>query len=103
VVAGAHVVVLPSLDEGFGLPVLEGLAAGRPVVASDIAVLREVAGPLAHYADPRDAAALATAVAAALAAPDGPDERAARRERAASFTWEACARATVEAYREATA
>ncbi|NMM30101.1 MAG: glycosyltransferase family 4 protein, partial [Cellulomonas sp.] len=58
-VAGSRALVLPSIDEGFGLPVLEALAAGRPVVVSDIAVLREVAGPHAITAPHDDPDALA--------------------------------------------
>lgn len=59
VYAGAEVFVFPSLYEGFGLPPLEAMACGVPVVASDIGALREVTGGHALYADPRSAEALA--------------------------------------------
>ena len=73
--------VLPSIDEGFGLPALEALAAGRPVVAADIPVLREVGGRVRRFADPDDVDALADALLARRARPpDGPrtTARAAR-------------------------
>jgi glycosyltransferase involved in cell wall biosynthesis len=61
-VAGAAVLAFPSRYEGFGLPPLEALAAGTPVVASDLPVLREVLGSHARLAAPGDAAALAAAL-----------------------------------------
>ncbi|WP_298462693.1 glycosyltransferase family 1 protein [uncultured Cellulomonas sp.] len=98
VVAGCRALVLPSLDEGFGLPVLEALACGRPVVAADIPALREVAGDLAVLACPTDDDALADALTRVLTAPDGDDERARRRARAQTFTWAACADRTLDVY-----
>ncbi len=94
-VAGAVALVLPSIDEGFGLPALEALAVGRPVVAADIPVLREVVGGYAEYADPYDVSALAAALGRAARLPG---EAAGRRERAGQFTWLDCARATCDAY-----
>ena len=58
----AYCFLFPSLYEGFGLPVLEAMACGCPVVLSDIPALREVAGPAAHYFDPRHPADIARAV-----------------------------------------
>lgn len=98
-VRGARALVLPSLDEGFGLPVLEALAAGRPVVISDLPVLHEISGGLAISADPLDVDALASALAAVLSAPDDAAARSARQAWAGRFTWAATADATVEAYR----
>jgi len=57
---GAHCLVYPSLDEGQGLPPLEALRRGCPVVCSDIPVLRETCGRAAFYVDPQDPAALAS-------------------------------------------
>jgi glycosyltransferase involved in cell wall biosynthesis len=99
VVAGAAALVFPSWYEGFGFPPLQALAAGTPVVASDIPAVREVTGDQAELVDPADADALAAALAKVLADGDGgPAARAARCAHAARFTWEATARATLGAY-----
>jgi glycosyltransferase involved in cell wall biosynthesis len=97
VVAGAAAVVLPSHDEGFGLPVLEALAAGTPVVASDLPVHREVGGDVVVYTPASDAEAMADALTRALAEPG---DAAARKAHAAPFTWERTAQATREVYRQ---
>ncbi len=100
-VAGAAALVVPSRDEGFGLPVLEAMATGTPVVCSDVPALREVAGGLATLVPPGDRTALGVALCSVLAAGADQDGAAARREHAASYTWRACAEATVRAYRRA--
>jgi glycosyltransferase involved in cell wall biosynthesis len=101
--SGAIAVLVPSRKEGFGLPVLEAMVAGVPVLASDTPALREVGGDAATYLPPDDPDAWGRAISAAAAASGA--ERAARaragRERAASFTWERTALALVEAYRDA--
>ncbi len=100
--SGAACFVLPSLYEGFGLPLLEAMAAGTPAVASGIPALRELAGETVRYADPRDTGAFAAAIAATL---DGGEETLARvraaRARAATYTWDRCADVTLAAYRKA--
>jgi glycosyltransferase involved in cell wall biosynthesis len=101
VVAGAAALVFPSWYEGFGLPALEALACGTPVVATDLPALREVLGDQAELVPPGDAAALADALARVLDDPGGEPARSARRARAAAFTWAACARATLSAYHRA--
>jgi glycosyltransferase involved in cell wall biosynthesis len=95
VVAGASALVLPSRDEGFGLPLLEALAAGTPVVASDLPVLREVGAEHASYAPVGDAEAFAAALRAVL---EGSADPAAGRAHAARFTWAASAAAHRAAY-----
>lgn len=97
---GALAVALPSWYEGFGLPALEACAAGAPVIASDLPVLREIAGDAALYAPPGDPAAWAEAVGRVI----GDPVLAARlRERgparAAAFDWRRTADATVAALR----
>jgi glycosyltransferase involved in cell wall biosynthesis len=99
--AGAAALVLPSRYEGFGLPALEALACGIPVVTTDIPVLREVTGGLADYVPVGDIPALAEALRRTLATEEDPASSAKRRAWAATFTWERCATATVAAYRRA--
>lgn len=98
-VAGSLGLVLPSLDEGFGLPVLEAAAAGRPVAASDIPVMREVAAPGTALVDALDVEAWADALARVALGPDTPADRELRRDHAARWSWARCADRTVEAYR----
>jgi glycosyltransferase involved in cell wall biosynthesis len=99
--AGATCFVLPSIYEGFGLPLAEAMASGTPAVASDIPALREVGGDAVRYAPPDDAAALARVIASVVDDRAGSRERAQRaRERALRFTWEECARATLRVYRQ---
>ncbi len=91
--AGASVLAYPSRYEGFGLPPLEAMAAGVPVVASDAGSLPEVVGAAATLFPVGDVDALAGSLAAALAL-DGPVREAvvaAGRAHAATFTWGACA------------
>lgn len=99
--AGAACFVLPSLHEGFGLPLAEAMAAGVPAVASDLPALREVGGEAVRYADPRDPEDLARAIRAALDDREGSQLRAAAaRGRARRFRWEETARATLAVYRK---
>ena len=88
--ASSHAVIYPSWYEGFGLPVLEGLAAGRPVIASDIPAHREVAGDEAMLVDPGDVEALARAIEAVTQSGESsPDSIQARKRRARTYSWEA--------------
>ncbi len=90
--AAATVFVYPSLYEGFGFPVAQAMAAGVPVVTSNISSLPEVAGDSAVLVDPRSTAELRDALARLLLSPDLRKKLAARgRARAKQFTWERCA------------
>jgi glycosyltransferase involved in cell wall biosynthesis len=102
VVAGASALVLPSRDEGFGLPVLEAMAADVPVVCSDVPALREVSGGHAALVPFGDSEAMAAALTAVLhSGPPALETLKARRVHAAEFTWHRCAELTVDAYRRA--
>ena len=81
--------IFPSLREGFGLPVLEAMACGTPVVASDISALNELLGGAGLIAPPHDTHALAAAVDQVLTVPDVAERlRAAGLARAQSFGWQ---------------
>ena len=99
VVSSANAMVLPSLYEGFGLPALEAMAAGCPVLASRIGAFVEVCGDAADYFDPHDQQSLIAALAD-QAARDPEQVDALRRrgiERARRFTWERTVDLTSEA------
>jgi glycosyltransferase involved in cell wall biosynthesis len=98
---GARCVAYVSLYEGFGLPVLEAMACGAPVVAGRTAALEEVAEGAAVLVDPLDPAAIAAGLTEAIERRD--ELRAQGLERAKAFDWREVARATVEVYREAAA
>jgi glycosyltransferase involved in cell wall biosynthesis len=100
--ASATVVAFASWYEGFGLPVLEAMARGIPVIASDIPAVRETAGDAARYADPRRAEAFADQIVTLLD-DDGLRERLgeAGRVRARAFAWRATAERTRRVYERA--
>lgn len=98
--ATAGAFVFPSLAEGFGLPVLEAMAAGLRIIANDLPALREVAGDHATFIDGRNVDALSAAMAAIDTADESPAAQAGRRSRAKQFDWRRTAARTVEAYRE---
>ena len=98
----AQAVLFPSLDEGFGLPVLEAFAAGTPVVASNAGAIPEVAGDAALLSAPEDAEALADNVLRLVTDRELRERQvAAGRARAALYTWSASAAAHRDAYESA--
>ena len=102
--AGARTLVLPSLDEGFGLPALEAMSAGIPVVVSNAGALPEVVGDAAVIFNPSDADALAYALGRLATDDAWARERAsAGLARARAYTWEASARALGRVYDAAVA
>ena len=99
---GATAMVYPSLFEGFGLPPIEAMACGCPVISSPCGSLREVVGEAAHLIDPEDIEDMAAGLAAAPITPQGREAWRRRGiEHAGKFHWENAARAVVETYGEA--
>ena len=95
----ATLVLQPSLDEGFGLPVLEAMRAGAPCIVSDIGALREVAADAAVFFDSRDSEALRAAIDQVVDDPALRERlRLAGRKRAAEFSWARAAAATLTVY-----
>jgi glycosyltransferase involved in cell wall biosynthesis len=94
----AAAVLMPSEAEGFGLPVIEALACGSPVIASDIAVFREVGGDEAIYARLADLGDWAAAVEKVLADPRSSTQREGRTRHAARFSWRVHADTIAAAY-----
>jgi glycosyltransferase involved in cell wall biosynthesis len=95
--AAADAFVYVSFHEGFGLPVLEAMAVGTPVITSDVSSLPEVAGDAAVTVDPRSVDAIAAGLRSVLDDPQRAAELGrAGRARAAAFTWERTARQTLD-------
>jgi glycosyltransferase involved in cell wall biosynthesis len=98
----ASLFVYPSLYEGFGLPILEAMACGCPVVTSNVSAMPEVAGEAAMLIDPYDVQAIAGAIQRVLGDPALADRmREQGFAQARRFSWERCAQETIGVYRRA--
>ena len=101
VITGASVYVLASLYEGFGLPILEAMACGTPVVCSNTSSLPELGGEAARYFDPMDAQAMAATIEGVLADQALQEQmRELGLRRAVQFSWERAARETLSVYQK---
>ena len=99
--AGATAFVYPSLYEGFGFPVAQAMAAGTPVITSDLSALPEIAGGAAWLIDPQSQAALRNAIEEALTSPSRRTEAIEKgRANARRFTWSECARQSLHFFEE---
>lgn len=97
--AGAGMFIYPSLYEGFGLPVLEALASGVPVIAANTTSLPEVLGDAGLYCDPLDSASMTRSMQMLWRNPDLAQQlRAAGMARARQFSWQRAARETIAVY-----
>lgn len=99
--ARASIFAFPSLDEGFGMPILEAMAAGVPVIAGNRSALPEVSGDAAELVDPESGEQLAAALVRLATDEERRSELIARgRHRARQFTWEKAVAKTYDVYRE---
>jgi len=99
--ATASMLVVPSLDEGFGMPALEAMTLGVPVVAANRGALPEVTGDAARLVDPQDDAAIAEGMRQVLIDPDGTRARIELGfARAAAYSWRTSAARLLEAYQD---
>jgi alpha-1,3-rhamnosyl/mannosyltransferase len=99
--AASAMLVLPSLEEGFGLPVAEAMAAGLPVVCSRGSALEEIAGDAATLVNPLDTRSIADGIESLLDDPSKAEaQRKAGLERSRAFDWDEAARRTFEFYRK---
>jgi alpha-1,3-rhamnosyl/mannosyltransferase len=99
IMAGATSLIYPSIYEGFGLPPLEAMACGIPVICSNVSSLPEVVGDAGLLIDPSDEIGLRQKLMMLIEDPKQRDAFAVRsRERSLSFTWEKCAQQTVGVY-----
>src|SRR5712691_5341419 len=97
----ASALLFPSLEEGFGFPVLEAMVRGLPVVTSNTSSLLEVGGDAALYADPRDPHSIAQEVTRAVEDLNLRQEMIRKGQlRSREFTWERTARETLRVYEE---
>jgi glycosyltransferase involved in cell wall biosynthesis len=100
--SAADVFVLPSFYEGFGLPLLEAMSCGCPVIAANNSSMPEVAGDAGILVDARDVEGLANNIARVVCDPDLMARMRSRsRERATAFSWDHCAAQTLAVYRDA--
>ena len=98
---GADALLFPSWIEGFGLPLIESMACGTPVITSGTTAMPEIAGPAAIYVDPESPHSIASATAALLRDPHHRDRLVALgRERAQKFSWDRAAEATAQVLRD---
>ena len=102
-ISGASCVVMPSLHEGFGLPVVEAMACGTPVICSNTSAFPEVAGDAALLVSPTNTRALAAAIESVVGDPAFAQQlRAKGFERSRRFSWAESARQLLEVYRSVT-
>ena len=102
--AGADVFLYPTLYEGFGLPVIEAMACGTPVLTSSTSALQEIAGGYAYLVDPLDVDAIARGIVALTTDPKvRADFVELGKKRALDFSWDKAAERTLEVYGEALA
>jgi glycosyltransferase involved in cell wall biosynthesis len=99
--SGAKAFIFPSLGEGFGIPVLEAMQCGTPVITSNVTSLPEIAGDAAILINPRDGDELCQAILNLLSDGDLRDRLKQKGiERAKQFSWSICAKETVEIYKK---
>lgn len=97
----ADVLFFPSFEEGFGLPVLEAMSVGTPVITTPTSAICEVAGDCALYCDPEDVSSMASALAQCLLIPDGVKTLVIdAKKRAEQFSWQRAAEKTLEVFEE---